>query len=340
MSADLFSSPRWYLRYFQFIERLPIPKWLLAGLVIVGSAAVHHLVAWQGGHLARGQFDFSLANLGIYYVFVPYTWIIIANRADRDLKSFFSSSGRSEKNISEIITDFNSLPEITSLIVVIIGSLNGFYNYRFLGIPNIPLSEVVLPGIHALNWIVSAVLGYMTIVRLIRQSILMRQFYSEYDVDIFKPERIHALSRYGAFTSTALLMLFYVLVFLSFPTFIFTSVGLLSQVLVFFTIVLVFFIPLSGINQRMRLAKDKLLNNVSEDLRDLNHEIHAAAKARDYAALEKFQAPLATLRDSRDMIKAIPTWPWQPNTLRNLFAPLLFPVVVFLIQLFIERVIG
>lgn len=90
----------------------------------------------------------------------------------------------------------------------------------------------------------------------------------------------------------------------------------------------------------MRQAKERLLSNANEDLRDLHNEIHTAAKTRDYAAIEKFQAPLATLRDSRAMVKAIPTWPWQPGTLRNLFAPPLFPVIVFMIQLFIQRVIG
>ena len=90
----------------------------------------------------------------------------------------------------------------------------------------------------------------------------------------------------------------------------------------------------------MKQAKEELLKGADEDLRDLYHHIHSGAVAGEYASMEIYQAPLTILRESREMIKAIPTWPWQPNTLRNLFAPLLFPITVFLIQLFIEGVIG
>jgi hypothetical protein len=340
MNERLFDHPRWLLRFFQVVERVPIPKWLLSMLIIFLSSLLHHLVAWKNGYVDQGQFDLSLSTHGLYFVVVPFIWIFLANRAVQDLKIFFSDTGKNEEETRDIVADFNSLPELSSAFVVAIGGLNGFFNYQYLGIEAIPLSEVVLPGFSALTWIISAIMGYMVIARMIRQASLMRTFYGEIEVDLFRPERIYALSRYGAIASAALPLMFYLLVLVSFPTFIFTPVGVVSQLLVLFTIILLFFIPLSGINRRMRQAKDDLLNNVNEDLRDLNARIHSTAKAGDYAELEKYQAPLSTLRNSREMIKAIPTWPWQPRTLRNLLAPLLFPVLVYLVQVFLDRVMG
>jgi ABC-type multidrug transport system fused ATPase/permease subunit len=340
MNEVFFSKPRWLLRFFQIIDRIPIPGWLLAVLLIVASTAVHHLVAWQQGYVESGQFDFSLSTHGFYFVFVPYTWIVLARRAAQDLRSFFSESGKGEEEIHEIIANFNSLPEFTSAIILVVGGLNGYFNYRYLGIQAIPLSEVVLPLVSALTWIISAILGYMVIARMIRQASLMQDFYNEIEVDLFKPDRIYALSRYGAFTSTVLLLLFYVLAIISFPNFIFTPIGAITQLLIFLTIVLLFFIPLTKINRRMRQAKEEMLNRTNENLRDLNDQIHIAAQKREYAALTDFQGPLNTLQDLKEMIKAIPTWPWQPQTLRNLAAPLLFPVLVYLVQVFLDRFMG
>jgi hypothetical protein len=40
------------------------------------------------------------------------------------------------------------------------------------------------------------------------------------------------------------------------------------------------------------------------------------------------------------LLSKIPTWPWQPGTLRVALSPLLLPVAVWLIQRFLERVAG
>lgn len=108
----------------------------------------------------------------------------------------------------------------------------------------------------------------------------------------------------------------------------------------FAALALLFYVPLAGINRRMRQAKESLLKAANQDLKDIYEQIRATAQAGDYAQLEHLKAPLAALKESRDMIKAVPTWPWQPNTLRNLFAPLLFPIIVFLVQLLVQRVLG
>jgi hypothetical protein len=293
MNEALFSKPRWLVRFFQIVERIPIPGWLIAILVIATSTAVHHLVAWQNGHVEASQFDWSLATHGIYFVLVPYSWSLLTKRAAIDLRSFFLEGGKSKDEILEIITDFNSLPEVPSALVVVFGGLNGFLNYRYLGSEAIPLSEVVLPGVSAFTWIVSAILGYMVIARMIRQASLMGRFYSEIEVDLFKLNRIYALSRYAAFTSTILLLLFYFLAFISFPSFIFTSVGVMSQLLIFLAIALVFFIPLANINRRLRNAKEELLNRTNENLRDLNDQIQSAAQNRKYGPGHGSHSPCA-----------------------------------------------
>ena len=87
-------------------------------------------------------------------------------------------------------------------------------------------------------------------------------------------------------------------------------------------------------------AKARLLNELGQDLETLYQRIHGAAGAGDLAALEAHKGALGTLKDMRDFIQQLPTWPWQPGTLKNLVAPLLVPAIVFLIRQILSRLIG
>jgi hypothetical protein len=46
---------------------------------------------------------------------------------------------------------------------------------------------------------------------------------------------------------------------------------------------------------------------------------------------------LESLMLERKLLEAIPTWPWQPNTLRGLLTAFFLPLILFVGQLVIER---
>ena len=340
INKKLFNQPGWLHWSFSIVERVPIPGWLLAILVVLLVTALAHLVVWGSGSLPWGQFNLYFISLGFYLVLVPSYWILLAKRAERDLKKFFSDGREGTAEVMKKISDFNSLPEATSLALVILGILSGYFNYRFVGFPSEPLVEIGLPWLLAFTYIFTNVLGFMLFARTIRQASLIYRFYSDLDMDLFNPERIYALSSYGGYTSAMLILFFYFLNLISFPGFIFTTYGILIQIFIFLIMVLLFFIPLSGINSRMKQTKAKLLASANEDLRNIHARIHNAAESQDYTAVDDLHGALSTLRDTREMIKSIPTWPWQPDTLRNVLAPLIFPVIVFLIQMLVERLIN
>jgi hypothetical protein len=167
----------------------------------------------------------------------------------------------------------------------------------------------------------------------------MRKFFAEVQVDIFRPVRIYALTRYGVYFSVLLILLYYGGNLLSNPAFLFTPASIYLQLFFLTLIFLLFYIPIAGINQRMVLAKARLLNDLGRDLETLFNRIHAAASAGDLTAVDQHKGALETLKDLREFIQQLPTWPWQPGTFRNLLAPLLFPVLIFLIQQILTRLI-
>ena len=338
MSDHYFTSPKWLVYFFKFVDRVPLPNWLLFGLVVIGSAVAHHLVAWKEGFLRQGSFDFYLATIGVHFVLYFYYWDLLSKRANRELEIFYSHSKKSRQSNASEIYDFNSLSEKTSALVASIGSVGVLLIYaqvRFL----VPMTEVIpLSGLLAMIFIGS--LWTLAFVRLIRQAFLMRQMYADVQVDVFKPYRIYDLSRYGSFSSASLVLLFYGGNLLTNPSYIFIPLGILTQIFTFSIAAVVFLFPLLGINRKMRQAKEAILIQTGENLRIVYDQINSAAQKKDFSKLEKVQGALSSLLETKESVEKIPTWPWQSIALSNFVIPLLIPLIAFLIQLFLERQLG
>lgn len=340
MDRRLFRKPRWIVAFFDVLDRLPIPGWTLAVLTVSAIAVAHHLAAWRSGVLEAGQFHSYLASLGVYFVSLPFVWTFLAKRAARDLRSFFSDAAVGERELYDIIRDFNSLPDTLALGLILPGTLAGYLSYQFFGIRILPMAAQVLPFLSAIAFAYSGVWGFAIFARALRQALLMARLYDQIEVDPFNPDRIYSLARYGVYSAVTIFLLFYILALISIPAFIFTPFGALTQSLIFIIIGLLFLVPLAGVNRRLVRAKEVLVSSANDDLREIYARIHSAAEAGDYAAIRDYRDALSTLRDSKNLVEEIPTWPWPPNTPRNILAPLLLPTIVFVAQLIIERLIG
>jgi len=339
MKSHLFTNPKWLVYFFNFVDRIPIPKWLLAGLVIGGSAVAHHLVAWRDEFLPQGSFDFSLATLGIHYVLYFYYWDLLSKRAKRDLEIFYSHSKISRQGLANEIIKFNSLSEKTSFLVVLIGSVGtiGLYN-QFIRF-QVPMSDVI-PWSVLLAMLLIGSVSMLAFVRLIRQAFLMRQMYADIQVDVFKPFRIYDLSRYASFSAGSLILLHYVSISMIAPRYLLSLPDLITQVMIFLTAAILFLFPLLEINGRMRQAKEELLIQAGDNLKMVYQQINSAAQKKDFSKLEKVRGSLSALMEAKELVEKIPTWPWQSSALGNFIFPLLIPFIAFLIQLFIESQFG
>lgn len=173
------------------------------------------------------------------------------------------------------------------------------------------------------------------------RSFLIRRYLSRTDADIFNPGAVYAFSRYGASAGGIIFVLNYGLILLTFPEFFFSSAaGYALQFSYVLLMLLVFFAPLAQINGRMRRKKEELLNRIGEDQRTMNDKLHASVNSKNFAGLNDLRNAVAALKDQREVVQKLPTWPWQPDTLRNLLTPLLIPVFVYLVQRFLGAFFG
>ena len=333
-------TPRWLYKFFAFIERLPIPAWLLGLLYILVSAGALHWVAWSQSVVPFGEASVFLFSVGIFTVagFVP--WHFLSLRARSAIQDFFKSRRKSPAQTEIILSDFVSLPPLWGTVAFLLGGLYGIISYYQYAVPKIPLSIQVLPGWILVNYIIPMGFFSIIITRLGRQTVIMRHLYREMDVDIFNPAPIYALSRYAVVTTITLLLVIYSLVLLSLPERLLTTTDFISIVLVNGLLLLFFFAQLLGINQRMRQAKTRLLSQLSKDIESVYNDVHKAVQKKAYSAVGRMQASVVTLKHEQEILQKLPTWPWQPETLRNLLTPMLIPVIIYLMQRYLGGLFG
>ena len=332
--------PLWLYRFFVFVRRLPVPAWLLVTLIIVGVGAANHWIAWQRGYLPFGQLNGYLATVGLYIVLMPAIWAFSVERANRTLLEFFEGSAKSRAQVQAAISDFNSLPDWAMAVLLVFGAFQGYFIFTNMTISMIPISAQVLPALGLLSWLSTNAFIYAVMVRSLRQLVLIKRLFSKYEVDIFNRRPIYALSRYASLVSIIALLIVYGFQSIAFPSFLLTPFGLLIQFLTLMVALAMFLIPLVDINRAMRSAKEQLLTEMGKDLKEVQKRVHLSVARKNLKNISDLKTAVNVLREEMDLVQRISAWPWQAETLRNLFVPLLIPIFVYLVQRFLSGMLG
>jgi hypothetical protein len=180
----------------------------------------------------------------------------------------------------------------------------------------------------------------MTVFRAVRQAVILRRFLGQVEVNIFNPAPLYALSRYASQSSLALLLLNYTLILLSLPAFLFTTDGYIESAVFIISALTLFFAPFGSIYRRMREEKDRLLSELGENLNVGVGRVLRDVRRENYSDLNKKRNSISTLKDSWEIVRKISTWPWEPESVRNLLLPLLIPVIAFLVQRYLGSLLG
>jgi hypothetical protein len=101
-----------------------------------------------------------------------------------------------------------------------------------------------------------------------------------------------------------------------------------------------FVTPLLGAHRVLVEEKNRLLGEVGNRLRPILADLHQDVDSGKLRRMDNLSKAFASLEMERNLLEKVPTWPWEPQTVRGLIGALLLPVAVWLIQLVLQRVIG
>ena len=352
--------PSWVDRFTRWVDRLPGPYWayyLGAFVAITLLLAVAH---WSASWYRPWTFDklhlLIAAALPLLFLVMTYFNQAVA-RALEDFRPAFLGTILEYQAYDYHLTTLPPWPALAAGAgfgggIVILAGLD----------PALPsgLTSMTAPSrlVHALllafdfspqpapaalglslaglSWLALGAFGY----QLLRQLSVISDLYSHHSrVDLFQLSPLYSLSRHTARVSVTILALNGLLLWL-YPD-IYASIGSLIIVGLFLVMLVAsFLLPQLGVHRLLEKEKERMIAENGAMMETTIADLHRRVTTKRLRGVEDLNRVMASLEIERTALIRIPTWPWAPETLRTVIAALLFPVVVWLSQQLLGRVLG
>ena len=336
--------PSWVDRFTGWVARLPFPSWFFyVGLLLLEFLYVN-AIRWANGKAPVGTFGFAVSFFVVFNVAGLVAIHYIDGVADTALAAFRPALTITEAEYERLRYELTNMPARSAWVAVAVGILTGIPSLLLLPVEiteqltNSLASFVAQLGvIHVVNGVLIVVALYHTT----RQLRLVSRIHTlAADINLFQPEPLYALSTLTSQTAAIyLLTMAYVVVVQ--PQVAFHG----TWRLLFFGVALpvgiaCFVLPLLGIHRRIVAEKQRLESEINRRLEAAMTELQRRMDAGNLADMNQLQAGIASLVLSLDVVSKKPTWPWQPGTFRGFLSALFLPIVVWLLQVLVQRFTG
>ena len=339
--------PSWVDRAIDWVRALPGPSWLF--YLALGSILVlaEFAVKWIDGSYPVGVVDpFHAAFVGIG-VYALWAMHYLDDYAEIAIATFRPALTTSDKEYEQLRYQLTTLPArpvaaltpiflgAVAIILIFSGSETGNI-YVSLKLYSSPLSYVV-EGTALLIW--GAAAGPF-IYHAYHQLHIVNLIYTRHTaINLFHLRPLYAFSKLTARAALILIFLIYP-AFLISPRVLADPVIWISCVGISLIAIWNFIGPLLGIHNFLIREKDHLLTQVSHRVEEACAKIDRHIDSGEFSYMEAMMATLETLVTRQKIIESIPTWPWSAETPRLIVTALLLPVVLYVTQLVITRLLG
>jgi len=328
-------------RFFAAINRAPGHPALVYAVLFFLSAASLHLIFWLSG----GQ-PFPVPALDIT---VTSTWWVMGlavldylhRQGARSLERFSPCLPPGDPAIADARSRLTSIPNRVAIASTATGILftvvTLYFDPTFFGLmrggPAADAAELVFAS---LNAFAMCLLVYVAVRNLLTVTEMHRRATF---IDLYRPSPLFAFS--GLTARAAVLGALIGNVFaLTMPGSIDNPVNLAAFLLVPALVIPLFVLPLWGMHGRMAAEKERLAGESRTRLEGALAAIHASQKSGELGGVPDQKELLEALFLEKADIAALKTWPWQPGLPQAVLTLVLLPLIVFLLQGLLGRVLA
>lgn len=336
------SAPSWVDRLTEAIDRLPGPAWV-AYVVALGVLSLGaNAAGWIEGSVPSGSLEPVLLSLGFYPVVALAAIHYLDAEARTALERLRPGLSVDDDGFSSLRYRLTTLPRGVTLIWTFVGLAFAIgyvvfgqgSSVRLLG----PTVIAVDIAIALIGFPLLAVLFFHTVRQLGLISRIQAQLVS---VDAFQLEPLRAFSVVTARNGIVILALGYLSVATDPATFTLANPTLFLFVVVSILVAIAaFMLPMYGMHERIAEEKKRLAAEANRDLQMVLAEVSRRARNGDLTDADAINKQLSSLVIQRDVIARIPTWPWQPATLRGFVTAVLLPIVLGLALRALDRLLA
>jgi hypothetical protein len=334
-------APSWIDHLNELINRLPGSSWfyyvglaLLLFLIPLGIIELEGVCPSSAYLSAQG---FLAANVAMFLAMCHY----LDDAASTALRVLRPALRASTEEYDDLRYRLTTLPALPTLLVCLLYSVIVFYIGETLGTPasfdevaDAPISAVATYAMYVLNWLVWGAFIYHTIHQL---RVINHIYTNLTRVNLFRIRPLYAFSTVTALTAVSLTIPPYAWLVLN--QILFDPISLAITLPVAILGLIAFIWPLMGIHRLLLAEKTRAQSEAALRLEAMIAELHRRVDNMDLAEMGALNDAISGLEAERNTLKKVPTWPWQPETVRLLVTALGLPLGLWLIQYVLQRVL-
>jgi hypothetical protein len=330
----------WIDRLIQWINRIPGTTWLFYVALFFTGAFLNNAVRWLDGSLEMGSF-IPLRFFDAGYLVIPLALYhhlkLVAGRSFQVFRPVLDASDTElqalEYRITNLPRRLGWLAALLGFVMAVVGLQTDPDAFGLDVSRAFPLALFLYPFT-----IFSFSTMFALMIQTVRQLRLVNDLHRQAtEINLFQLDPVHAFATLTARTGIGL-VIFIIFSGLQESSNI-TEGNLIALFVAGILAIIVFTMPLLGMQNRLKVEKAHLLSGTNESIQVTIDRIHNLVNSNEYEDIGGLNTALSALIVERELISGISTMPWDPSTLRGFASTLLLPIFLWLVTRLLERYI-
>jgi hypothetical protein len=328
-------------RLMNAVKRLPIPYWITYLILFILLSVVNHVVNWMDGWLPALAFSPYALSFPLWICFPLGVMTYLNGVAREALSNFGPLLDVPHETTRRLEYEFTTMPQRTALGItvvwiilyagIMVSSVEAYR--RLFGLGTVAIAFETVVGFFA--FALGGFIYYHTIrqLRLVTKTTKLVKHFN-----LFHRDPAYAFSALTARTGIAWVFLLSLNALVT-PIGATLQAGILEVVMVILAVA-AFVLPLRVINQGLVAEKRKLLADHDERVETTLSQLHRSIENQALDEVPQINGVLTGLNAEGSILEKIPTWPWRAGLFAGFLSIVVLPIILFLIQLVLGRLLG
>lgn len=309
-------------------------------LALPTLAVLNHLIFWIDGTVAVGTFNLFRLVDAVYVIYFLALYHYLSRVASYSFKIYQPLLGVTDEESEILAFKLTNLPRRLGWVGIALGAPLTILSIQTepgdFGLAQFNSQLPVVYQYLLAFFVFSSLLA--VVIQTIRQLRLVSNLHRQAtEIDLFQLAPAHAFAH---LTARAGIGLIFMIVF----NWLIVTSAVSALDIAFYSLIglfaiAVFVLPLSGMRNRLKDEKVRLIGETDGALKSIMRRIHARVDAGEHEEAGKLNGAINALIAERDFLGGISIWPWEPSTLRGFASTLLLPIFLWLITRLLERLI-
>jgi hypothetical protein len=340
MDKERLFKPSWIDRFRNWVEKLPVRAWIFYVVFGIVLILVQMLFLWLDRGLQAEELLPAIIFNGLIIPFALALIHLLDNQAVTALNSMRPVLDTIESEFDQYEYQLSNMPSprplfagLTLVVSLILSEQLWIVPIRYAALEQLPIFAVVFHVIDKSSAFLFGVLIYHTI----RQLRLVNAINSKHiRINLFNLGPLQAFSRLTASTAVGLVVGVYGWMLIN-PELLTDPLSLAGLVSSTILAVAVFVWPLVGAHRLIEMERERILHGIDLQFEAVFAMFNQRFHDDDSSAIERINGTISSLEIQYRKIKAIPTWPWKPESVPSVLTAIALPLILRILQFLVEQ---